>query len=146
MQTIRAQLLSAEPVLRELRVLLIATGDPRPAQRAADAVLSMGGDVELASELFTGLDAVIDDPGGYGLFVLVCDETDDGLRTAARAMALLRGAGCRVPAIVIGAGSEAPTFPEDRAGAVTLPVNALEKSLRPAIRHALRDRIMWRAA
>ena len=49
-------------------------------------------------------------------------------------------------AIVIGAGSEAPTFPEDRAGAVTLPVNALEKSLRPAIRHALRDRIMWRAA
>jgi hypothetical protein len=146
MQTIRTQLLSADPVLRGLRVLLIATGDPRPAQRVAEAVQSMGGEVELATELFTGLDAVIDDPSGYGLFVLVCDETDDGLRTGARAMALLRGAGCRVPAIVMGAGCKTPTFPEDRAGAVTLPVNSLEKGLRPAIRHALRDRILWRAA
>jgi hypothetical protein len=146
MQTLRAQLLSDEPVLCGLRVLLIATGDPRPAQRVADAVLSMGGDVELATELFTGLDAMIDDPGGYGLFVLVCDETDEGLRTGARAMALLRGAGCRLPAIVIGAGCKAPTFPEDRTGAVTLPVNSPDTSLRAAIRQALRDRIMWRAA
>ena len=54
-----------------IRVLLL--GENAMKGRAVRHLASLGSSVETTDELYTALSAVIDDPVGYGLFVIDCD-------------------------------------------------------------------------
>lgn len=143
MQMIRAKLSDAEPVAWGVRVLLVA--DPAGVAQALPRVTGLGGAVEAVDELFTGLEAVIDDPAGYGLFVMVCDDLG-GLEAGQRAFALLRAAGCRMPVILASSDCAAQVFPDDYDAPVILRAPLSAVALRLGFEHALRDRLLWRAA
>lgn len=125
-----------------LRVLLLsAAAESATARRLA----GFGGRVETEAEMFAALSAMIDDPAGYGLFVMECDAFG-GLDAGRRAVALLGQDARRIPAILIGAEVGTQVFPEEPGQAVELraPVSAV--ALRVAMEHAARGRLVWQAA
>lgn len=142
MQMIRQPMHDAVPVAWGVRALLVAADG---AEAAIQRIAELGGTVERADELFTGLDAAIDDPSGYGLFVMLCDGIG-GLAAGQRAFALLRAAGCRMPVILASSDCEAQMFPDDHDAPVTLRAPFSQLALRLGFEHALRDRLLWRAA
>lgn len=142
MQMIRPQMHEAAPVAWGIRVLLVAT---EGAEAAISRIAGLGGTVERADELFTGLDAAMDDPSGYGLFVMLCDGIG-GLAAGMRAFALLRAAGCRMPVILASSECDSQHFPDDLDAPVILRAPFSSVALRIGFEHALRDRLLWRAA
>ncbi|WP_151719541.1 hypothetical protein [Gemmobacter serpentinus] len=105
----------------------------------------LGGQIDHQEELFAGLEAMIEDPQGYGLFVMLCDDFG-GLEAGQRALSLLRGAGCSLPVMLVAAAVAQQIFPEDRSEAVLLRAPLSAVSLRVGFEHALRERLIWRAA
>ncbi len=105
----------------------------------------MAGLLKSETEVFTALEAVIDDPAGYGLFIMDCDAFG-GLEAGLKAFATLGLTKARVPVILISKECGEQTFPEDRSAPIILrsPLSAV--SMRVGFEHALRDRFMWRAA
>ena len=107
----------------------------------------LGGQVEVMGELFTALAAVIDDPVGYGLFVIDCDSPGvDGLEGGRRALQMLGDLTSRIPVILVSGTCGEQRFPDDHAAPTELraPLSAL--SLKMGYEHALRDRLMLYAA
>lgn len=100
----------------------------------------LGGKIELADDLFVGLEAVIEDPAGYGLCVIDCDAIG-GLDAGRRAHALLADVSRRVPVILLSQECTAQEFPEARGAAIVLRAPASGISLRVGFEHALRDRL-----
>jgi hypothetical protein len=88
---------------------------------------------------------MIDDPMGYGLFVMDCDALG-GVEAGMRAAATLAAVQSRVPVILISREFSAQVFPQDRDAPVCLRAPMSAVSLRVGFEHALRDRLMWRAA
>lgn len=133
---------TALPVGWGVRVLVLASSaeDPLVARVAA-----LGGPVEVETELYAALAAMIDDPTGYGLFVMDCDGFGGG-EAGQRARRALAAVQSRVPVILLSREHDHHAFPQEREAAVTLraPVSAV--SLRVGFEHALRDRLAWRAA
>ena len=128
-----------------VRVLFLAQdGCPR-AESAAQRFAGFGGIVEAEFEFYAAIEAVIEDPHGYGLFVMDCDVMG-GLEAGRRAFSLLRGAGVTLPVILISAECVEQIFPEDSSAPILLrsPLSAV--SLRVGFEHTLRDRLIWRAA
>lgn len=85
---------------RGLSVMVLAPADWGGLGRAADHIADLGGEIEHEAEMFTALSALIDDPAGYGLFVMACDSYG-GLAAGRTACALLGGLTARVPVILI---------------------------------------------
>ncbi|MFM2390724.1 MAG: hypothetical protein RLZZ437_2279 [Pseudomonadota bacterium] len=108
----------------------------------AGKLARLGGEVEAEVEGFMALGAVMDDPQGYGLFV-INTEGVGGDEAAQRICALLKGAYPRLPVIIVGGQSAEQTFPEEVVEPVRLraPVSAV--SLRVGFEHAMRERMMW---
>ena len=132
---------SAAPVGLGVRVMLVVQmqdGNPLPHRLAG-----LGGKVEMADDLFVGLEAVIDDPAGYGLCVIDCDAFG-GLAAGRRAHALLADVARRVPVILVSKDCTAQEFPEERGEAVVLRAPTSGISLRVGFEHALRDRLAMR--
>ena len=132
---------SAAPVGLGVRVMLVAQmqdGNPLPHRLAG-----LGGKVEMADDLFVGLEAVIDDPAGYGLCVIDCDAFG-GLAAGRRAHALLADVARRVPVILVSKDCTAQEFPEERGEAVVLRAPTSGIALRVGFEHALRDRLALR--
>ena len=103
----------------------------------------LGGLIECQVDLFTGLSQLMDDPYGYGLFVVDCDAFG-GLDAVRRACMAL-GDAARVPVILVSRECPIQIFPADRHAPVVLraPVSAV--ALRVGFEHALRDRLALRA-
>ncbi|WP_225028882.1 hypothetical protein [Xinfangfangia pollutisoli] len=133
---------SALPVGWRIRVLVLAETEADPL---VDRVATLGGPVEVEVELYAALSAMIDDPSGYGLFVMDCDRFG-GLEAGERARRALVAAGLQIPVLLISRDVPRHDFPEERALPVMLraPVSAV--GLRVGFEHALRDRLVWRAA
>ncbi len=132
---------SAAPVGLGVRVMLVVQmqdGNPLPHRLAG-----LGGKVEMADDLFVGLEAVIDDPAGYGLCVIDCDAFG-GLAAGRRAHALLADVARRVPVILVSKDCTAQEFPEERGEAVVLRAPTSGIALRVGFEHALRDRLAMR--
>jgi len=145
MQIFRADNHEAELVGWGVRVLMVS--DPRATgtESVMRRVSGFGGLVDHQDELYAGLGAMLDDPTGYGLFVMLCDELG-GLEVGQKAHALLRGSNCTAPIILISNEVSEQSFPEDRSAPILLrsPLSAV--SMRVGFEHALRERLIWQAA
>lgn len=141
MQVIRSlESQSFAPVGFGVRVMLVAGASSDALQKR---LASLGGKVEFTAELFVGLEAVIDDPAGYGLCVIDCDSFG-GLEIGRKAHSLLVDVARRVPVILISQDCTAQEFPEERGQPVVLrgPVSGV--AMRVGFEHALRDRLAVR--
>jgi hypothetical protein len=107
----------------------------------AGKLARLGGEVEAEPEGFMALGAVMDDPQGYGLFVINADGVG-GDEAAQRICALLKGAYPRLPVIIVGGCAE-QTFPEEIVEPVRLRAPLSAVSLRVGFEHAMRERMMW---
>lgn len=132
---------SASPVGFGVRVMLVTQaqdGNILPHRLAG-----LGGKVEMVDDLFVGLEAVIEDPAGYGLCVIDCDAIG-GLAAGRRAHELLADVSRRVPVILLSQECTTQEFPEQRGAAVVLRAPASGISLRVGFEHALRERLAAR--
>lgn len=141
MQAIRAfDVQSGAMVGFGIRVMLISGQAGDALQRK---LAGLGSKVEWTSELFVGLEAVIDDPAGYGLCIIDCASIG-GLEAGRRAHALLVDVARRVPVILLAEDCPQQEFPEERGSAVVLRAPVSSISLRVGFEHALRDRFSVR--
>ena len=132
----------ALPVGWGVRVLFLSTSQDSPF---VARISGLGGTVEVETELYSALSAIIDDPMGYGLFVMDCDGLG-GAAAGVHAMSTLAAVKARVPVILISKDHEAQVFPQDKDSPVCLRAPLSSVSLRVGFEHALRDRLLWRAA
>jgi hypothetical protein len=124
-----------------IRVLLL--GNNAMEGRAVRHLASLGSSVETTDELYTALSAVIDDPVGYGLFVIDCDGIG-GLEAGRKAVQVLNGSGCTVPVILVSAECGEQIFPQDRRAPTMLRAPLSSVAMRVGFEHALRDRFNTR--
>ena len=126
----------------EFGVLLLTGAADTPLQTR---IAGLGGTVDIETEVFSALAAIIDDPMGYGLFVIDCDGLG-GADVGQRAAATLVAERSRVPVILISGEHGAQVFPQEKHAPVQLRAPLSSVSLRVGFEHALRDRLIWRAA
>ena len=131
--------LPATLVGRGFRVML-AGADANSA--VAGKLARVGGEVEAEPEGFMALGAVMDDPQGYGLFVINSDGVG-GEEAALRLCSLLKGAYPRLPVIIVGVDNGEQTFPEEVIEPVRLRVPLSSVALRVGFEHAMRERMLW---
>ena len=136
---------NATRVGRGVRVLLMSSeGETGVTSRR---LASLGGQVEVEAELFSALAALIDDPAGYGLFVMDCDgENVGGLAAGRRAVQMLGDVVLRVPVMLVSRERGEQGFPNDRSAPIMLRAPLTSVSLRVGLEHALPDRLFYRAA
>lgn len=128
-----------------VRVLLLTADPGGPDGHIGRRIAALGGAVDCEQETFAALSAMIDDPRGYGLFVMDCDGFG-GLEAGLRAVGLLRRVTARIPAILVCGGCRVQMFPQERAEPILLRAPLTAVALRVGFEHALRDRILWQVA
>jgi hypothetical protein len=132
----------AIPVAWGVRVLLLSGDTDTPLLAR---IASLGGTAEVETEVFAALAAIIDDPLGYGLFIIDCDGLG-GADVGQRAAATLVAERLRVPVILISSEHGGQVFPQEKNAPIQLRAPLSTISLRVGFEHALRDRLIWRAA
>ena len=115
-----------------LSAMVLGRARSEGVRLAANEIAALGGTVEQEDEMFTALSAVIDDPTGYGLFVMDCDGYG-GLAAGRTAFAMLGGLTERIAVILIADDCPAQSISDDRAAPMLLrpPLSsaALEQAL-----------------
>lgn len=125
-------------------LLLTAEGETGMMGRR---LAGLGTRIDVVDELFSALSDLIDDPAGYGLFVVDCDSANvGGLEAAQRAMKMLGEVAQRVPVILVSSECRDQRFPQDRAMPVVLRAPMSAVSLKVGFEHALRERLLYQAA
>lgn len=127
---------------RGVRVMMLTDGSDQNAQAR---LVALGGSVEVETELYTALAVMMDDPLGYGLFVMTTDAFG-GIAAGLRAFRMLRAADVRLPVILVGRDCDRQVFPDERSAPIMLQAPLSMVSLRVGFEHALQDRVIWRAA
>ena len=130
---------SIAPVGLSIHVMLI--GPAAQSSVLAERLSNLGGRIDAMQDLFTGLEAVIEDPAGCGLCVIDCDAVG-GLEAGRRAHALLGTTALRVPVILVSSECTQQEFPQEPGKPVVLRALASSLSMRMGFEHALRDRLM----
>ena len=124
-----------------IQILLIAAEPGTGALH--NRLAGLGGKMEQRTELFEGLEAMIEDPYDYGLCVIDCDAIG-GLEAGRRAVQMLTVAARRIPVILVSGECRTQEFPTDSAAPVVLRAPASAVSMRVGFEHALRDRLTAR--
>lgn len=132
---------SAAQVGFGVRVLLLSTQDR--SGLIATRLASLGSAIEFSTELFSALEAIINDPADYGLFVLDCD-CFGGIEAGQRAVAMLAGLSRHIPSILVSQACEIQVFSEDPGKPTILRAPLSAVSMRVGFEHALRDRLALR--
>ncbi|MGV8955645.1 MAG: hypothetical protein ACOH2M_31420 [Cypionkella sp.] len=127
------------PVGLSIRAMVIGSASRETG--LAERLAGLGSSVDAVADLFTGMEAVIEDPAGYGLCVIDCDQVG-GLELGRRAYALMGNAAQRVPVILVSSECTTQEFPQDRFKPVVLRNPASKISMRMGFEHALRDRFL----
>lgn len=127
-----------------IRAILAGTagrGDDQVVERLTRA----GVFVDPVGDVFTAMSALIDDPADYALLVVRAapGEQVEDLERNLRKLGDLRR---RIPVIIISEDCREQVFPTDRAEAIRLRAPLSAVSLRVALEHGLRDRVMWHIA
>lgn len=120
-----------------IRVLLL--GENAMEGRVLRHLAALGSSVETTDELYAALGAVIDDPVGYGLFVIDCDSVG-GLEAGRKAVQVLNGSDSKVPVILVSTECGEQIFPQDRRAPTLLRAPLSSVAMRVGFEHALRDR------
>lgn len=125
-----------------VRILLISAEGKSGA--TARRLAGLGNQLDCHDELYSGLEAVIEDPLFYGLIVVDCDGVG-GLAAGQRAFAMLEVTQRCIPVILISTEAQAQNFPASRYEPTVLraPVSAV--SMRVGFEHALRERLLAQA-
>lgn len=122
---------------------MLLTGDAAlDSGRVAQRIAGFGGRVEAEGEMFAALSAVLDDPAGYGLFIMECDDLG-GLDAGRRAVTLLAQSARPIATILISRECGEQVFPEDRSAPILLRAPLSAVALRVAMEHAVRDLRFW---
>lgn len=129
---------------RGLRAVLLGRDGPAAAE-TAQRLSGLGCGVERFDETFAALGAVLDDPAGCALFVMLCDGLGE-MEAGLRAYRLLSTARERLPVILCGSDCPAPDLPGSRDAPARLGTPLSAATLRLGFEHALRDRLAWAAA
>lgn len=125
------------PVSRPVRTLLLAA---EPDGLTEHRLSALGARVEVFDEMYAALDAVLSDPGDYGLFVIAADGFG-GLDSGLRAHRLLGEVARRLPTIVVTGECREQIFPQGHEGPTILRAPLSSVSLRVGFEHALRARL-----
>ena len=126
--------------------VLVLTSEGESGQ-ISRRLASLGGKVDVVDELFAALSELIDDPAGYGLFVIDCDAPSvGGLEAARRAVLMLGDVAQRVPVILASSEARDHQFPMERICPTVLRAPVSLVSLKVGFEHALRGRLLHRAA
>lgn len=128
-----------------LRVMFASGERSEHSPRIRERLAGVGLVLEEAEDIYSAIAAVLDDPAGYGLFVIDADSLG-GVDAVDRALSCQGGDRGRVPMIVISADCREQRFPDDRSEPVRLRAPLSAVSLRVGLEHSLRDRLKWRMA
>lgn len=128
---------NAELVGWGVQVLLLS--DPRcPASSVVQRrIAGIGGQITLHSAVSAAVAQIIARPGAFGLFVMNCDDFG-GIDAGMQALAQLRDAGMKIPAILVSAACNRQVFPEAATDPVQLRAPLSAVSLHVGVEHALR--------
>ncbi|MGL4239140.1 hypothetical protein [Tabrizicola sp.] len=119
-----------------VRVMLLTDhADGSTGQRLA----SYGSQVDVADDLEDAVATVLEDPLGYDLFVMDCDDFG-GIAGAEKAISTLIAGGARMRLMLVSREFDVPVYPLGRRTAVCLPEDVAEESFRIGFDHVLRDR------
>ncbi len=125
-----------------VRVLVLNDGSD---QGVRERLAGLGGTIDCETEMFTALSMMMDDPRGYGLFVMETDRFG-GIEAGLRAVKLLRAAEVRLPIVLVSVDCPNQIFPQERSAPIILKAPLSMVSLRVGFEHALHERAFWRAA
>ncbi|THD84862.1 hypothetical protein E7811_03815 [Aliigemmobacter aestuarii] len=127
-----------------IRAILAGTAG-KGVDQVAERLTLAGVIVDPVGDVFTAMSALIDDPADYALLVVrvASGEQVEDLERNLRRLGDLRR---RIPVIIISEDCREQAFPNDRAEAIRLRAPLSAVSLRVALEHGLRDRVMWRIA
>jgi hypothetical protein len=103
-------------------------------------LVEYGCSVDIDTEVYNALAAIIDDPFGYDLFVMDCDGFG-GIEAAERAIATLIAADAKMRVMLVSREFDVPSYPLGRRTAVCLPAASSETNFRFGFEHVLRDRL-----
>lgn len=123
---------AAAKLRRGLSVMVLGPVQSDGLGRAADRIAELGGAIEHQAEMFTALSALIDDPAGYGLFVMECDSYG-GLAAGRTACAMLGSLTTRIPVILITGESCENAIPERSQDPIILPAPLSKMALEQAL-------------
>ncbi len=124
-----------------VRVMLLAAGEGRIATRLA----GLGSVVEAESDSFAALDLLTMDATGYGLFVIDCDHVG-GVGAARNLISLMHKGDVSLPVILVSSDCETQEFPSDYNAPVVLRAPLSAVAARVGFEHAMRDRLVFKAA
>lgn len=127
-----------------LRILLLTPDINATEGMLAQYFSDMGAIVDTETDIYAALDAVVDDPTGFGLFVMDCDPYG-GFEAGRRAMLMIGGRLRPLPTILLSQDCPEQTFPGARHAPILLRLPVTKVSLRVGFEHALRDRLVFRA-
>ena len=118
-----------------VRVMLLSEHvEGRTGQRLAD----YGSVVDVADALEDAVNAILDDPLGYDLFVMDCDGFG-GIAGAERAISTLIAGDAKMRVMLVSREFDVPAYPLGRRTAVCLPEDVSDASFRIGYDHVLRD-------
>ncbi len=128
-----------------VRVMVLTPVEESKHSKVAVRIAGLGGVIEIESDAFTALETLIADTTGYGLFVIECDGFG-GLEAGQNLVSMLHKGGVSIPVILVSSDCVEQEFPSETFAPVLLraPVSAV--SLRVGFEHAMRDRLVFRAA
>ena len=118
------------------RVMLLTD---RPEGETAQRLSGFGSLVEVRLQIAAAVQAVLDDPLGFDLFVMDCDGFG-GIDGGEAAIAALIAHEARMRVMLVSCDFDVPAFPLGRRSAVCLPAESSDDSFRRGFVHVLRDR------
>lgn len=128
-----------------VRVLLLTPAEESAQSKVATRIAGLGGIVEVENDAFTALDTLILDDTGYGLLVIECDAFG-GVEAGRNLVSMLHKGGVSLPVILLSSDCAEQEFPQDSNVPVVLRAPISSVALRVGFEHAMRDRLVFRAA
>lgn len=105
----------------------------------------LGCTLEVAEDVYSALDRIVDGPEQFELIVIDCD-TSGGLALGLRTHAILKSTGRCIPLILVSAETADQSFPNSRYEPTLLRAPSSSISLRVGFEHALQERLLYSRA
>lgn len=125
-----------QPHTLGVRVMLLTD---RAEGLTARRLAQFGSVIDAVDDLEDAVTAILEDPMGYDLFVMDCDEFG-GIAGAEQAISTLIAGDARMRVMLVSREFDVPAYPLGRRTAVCLPEDVSDASFRIGFDHVLRDR------